>query len=255
MLFRRTLIPATVAALGLAAASLSLAADLPGPPIVDAVADAARPAADRERDADRKPAELLAFAGISPGYKVAELWPGGGYFTRLFSKVVGKDGAVYALQPPPRPNAPARADAAPTGVAAMVLDPQYANVKIETLGPDTRLPEQVDVVWTSLNYHDMHNRPDADLMPINRMVFNALKSGGNYIVIDHVAEPGSGARDTSTLHRIDPALVRREVEAAGFEFVRESPLLHHETDDYGKRVFDASLRGRTDQFIYMFRKP
>lgn len=253
MMFR-VLVSAATAALGLVAGSLVVAADMPGPPITAAVADAGRPSADRDRDADRKPAEVMAFAGISPGYKIAEVWPGGGYFTRLFSKAVGEKGVVYALVPPPRPDAPPRSGP-PTGVDAMALDPQYANLKVEKFDPAARLPEPVDLVWTSLNYHDMHARPDADMMAINKMVFNALKPGGTYIVIDHAAATGSGARDASTLHRIDPELVKQEVLAAGFEFVRESPLLHHEADDHSKRVHEAPLRGRTDQFVYMFRKP
>jgi predicted methyltransferase len=248
----RALLSAAAATIGLAAASVSFAGDAPGPAVVAAVADTARPAADRERDADRKPAEIIAFAGISPGYKVAEVAPGGGYFTRIFSKVVGEKGVVYALQAPPRPNA-----TTPPAINAIAADPQYGNVKVEVFDPDpslVKLPEQVDVVWTSLNYHDFHNRPNADLMAFNKMALAALKPGGNYIVIDHAAQNGSGKRDTGTLHRIDPELVMNEVKAAGFEFVRESPLLAHPADDRSKPMSEVD-RGKTDQFIYMFRKP
>lgn len=241
----RALLSATAAVMGIAASPLSLAGDAPGPAVVAAVADAHRPQADRDRDADRKPAELTAFAGISPGYKVAEVAPGGGYFTRIFSKVVGDKGVIYALSPPPRGNSPRAID-------AIAGDPQYANVKVETM--DAKLPEPVDVVWTSLNYHDFHNRPNADLMPFNKHAFDSLKPGGNYIVIDHVAEKGSGKRDTNTLHRIDPELVKKEVLAAGFEFVRESPLLAHPADDHTTPMGDVE-RGKTDQFIFMFRRP
>lgn len=249
----RFLAPAAFALLGLAVHSSVLAADAPGPVIAAAVADAGRPEADRARDADRKPAEVIAFAAIAPGNKVAEIAPGGGYFTRVFSKVVGNNGVVYALMPPPRPDAPAPSGP-PTGVNAIMADPGYGNVKLASLDPASTLPEPVDLVWTSLNYHDMHNRPNADLLAFNKMVFDALKPGGTYIVIDHAAADGSGKRDTGTLHRIDPELVRSEVTAAGFEFVRESSVLRNPQDDRSKGVRDVS-RGKTDQFVFKFRRP
>ncbi|MGC4029623.1 MAG: hypothetical protein QM696_12190 [Steroidobacteraceae bacterium] len=247
----RSLVCAAAAVMGFAVTpAVFAAAPAPSAAVVAAVADSGRPEADRARDADRKPAEVIAFAGVASGYKVAEIWPGGGYFTRIFSKVVGEKGVVYALAPPPRPNA-----TTPPAIDAIAADPHYANVKIERIeGVALKVPEPVDVVWTSLNYHDLHNRPDADLVAFNKTVFNALKPGGHYIVIDHAAEKGSGARDTNTLHRIDPQQVMSEAKAAGFEFERESPLLAHPGDDHSKRMMDVE-RGHTDQFIYMFRRP
>jgi len=233
-------------------ASSSLAA-APSPVIAAAVADSARPEADRARDADRRPAELTALVGIHPGSKVAEMLPGGGYFTRIFSKVAGAQGVVYAWVPLPPPNAaPGGRDlAAPLRALA---ESGYPNVKVAALDPAAPLPEQVDVVWTSLNYHDLHNRPNADLAETNRMALNALKPGGLYVVIDHAAEKGSGARDTSTLHRIDPELVRKEVTSVGFEVASESTLLQH-ADDTHKLPSREVPRGKTDQFVFVFRKP
>jgi predicted methyltransferase len=229
------------------------AAEAPSAVVAAAVADTSRPEADRARDADRKPAELIAFAGIKPGSKVAEMLPGGGYFTRIFSKTVGPTGVVHALVPAPPPNAPAGRDPA-AGVRGLTADAGYGNVKVATLDPATPLAEQVDVVWTSLNYHDMHNRPNADLSATNRWALNALKPGGVYIVIDHAAEKGSGKRDTQALHRIDEDLVKQEAMAVGFEVAGESPLLRH-ADDTRKQPAHSVARGKTDQFVLMFRKP
>jgi predicted methyltransferase len=220
--------------------------------ITAAVADTARPEADRARDADRKPAEVTQFAGIQAGSKVAEMLPGQGYFTRIFSKVVGAKGVVYAWVPAPPPNAPAGRDfAAP--LRALAADANYANIKVANMDPAAPLPEAVDVVWTSLNYHDLHNRPNADLLANNKMVWNALKPGGLYVVIDHAAESGSGARDTSTLHRIDPELVKAEVTAAGFKLLRQSEALRHADDDRKKPSREIA-RGKTDQFVFVFQK-
>jgi predicted methyltransferase len=239
-------------AAGLLVAPVTAADKVPAA-ISAAVADAGRPDADKQRDADRKPAEVVAFAGIKKGDHVAELLPGGGYFTRIFSKVVGEQGVVHALAPPPRPNAPAGAPDPAAAVTAIAND--YKNVKVSTLSPGKVAPEPVDVVWTSLNYHDLHNRPNADLAAFNKGVFDALKPGGTYIVIDHAAEKGSGTRDTSTLHRIDPEQVKKEVTAAGFKLEGESDALRNPQDPRTGGVRDAAVRGKTDQFVLKFRKP
>jgi predicted methyltransferase len=221
-----------------------------------AVADANRPETDKERDANRKPAETLAFAGVRPGDRVAELLPGAGYFTRLFSKIVGAGGHVYALVPAPSPTAPADALDRAARVKAIAADPHYSNVSV-VVEPFSQLkaPEPVDLVWTSQNYHDIHNFPGVDVGVFNQLVFDALKPGGTYLVLDHAAEPGSGARDTSTLHRIDAETVKKEVLAAGFVFVGGSDLLRQADDPHTVKVFDPSVRGKTDQFILKFRKP
>jgi predicted methyltransferase len=229
----------------------ALTADNNAAVIAAAVADAGRPDADKVRDADRKPAEVIALAGIHAGSKIAEMWPGQGYFTRIFSKVVGPQGVVYALTPPPPPNAPPGRD--PSAPLKALADSGYANVKVMSLDPNMPLPEQVDVVWTSLNYHDMHNRPNADLTPTNRMAFNALKPGGVYVVIDHAAEKGSGTRDLA-LHRMDEELVKTEVKSVGFELGSESQLLRHADDTHKQSSHDVA-RGKSDQFVLVFRKP
>lgn len=224
--------------------------------ITAAVADKARPAADTERDADRKPAATLAFAGVMPGEQVAELIPGGGYFTRLLSAVVGPKGKVYALANQKRPEAPADAPDPAARLSPITSDPHYANVTVTSIRVAAlSLPQNVDMVWTSQNYHDFHNVKDLNVADLDKAVFQALKPGGVYIVLDHAAETGSGFRDTATLHRIDEAAVKQEVESVGFKFVGESEVLGNKNDDHTSKVFDSGIKGHTDQFILKFRKP
>jgi len=238
------------------AAPETRAATSASPAVTAAVADASRPDADRQRDADRKPADVIAFAGIKSGDRVADLLPGGGYFTRIFSKVVGPSGVVYAVPPPPRPNVPAGAPDPAAAVNAIAADASYKNVRVHSARPtELTTPEPVDVVWTSLNYHDVHNIPNADIAAFNKSIFNVLKPGGTYIVIDHAAAAGSGGRDTSTLHRIDPELVKTEVTSVGFVLDGESDALRNVQDPHTAGVRDASVKGRTDQLVLKFRKP
>jgi len=226
------------------------------PPWINAALnDPARPEADRARDVARKPGQVLAWAGVRPGMKVVDLIPGQGYFTRILSKAVGPTGKVFAYVPD---ELTAIAKGRPPSVAAFAGKPPYANTRmILRRLSDFGAPEKVDVVFTAQNYHDMHAAfmGPADLAVVNRQVFKALKPGGVYIVIDHAAKGGSGLRDTDSLHRIDPAIVRKEIEAAGFVFEGQSNLLRNARDPLTANVFDAGIRGNTDQFAYKFRKP
>jgi predicted methyltransferase len=113
----------------------------------------------------------------------------------------------------------------------------------------------VDLIFTAQNYHDLHNSQALDVAAFNKSVFDALKPGGLFVIVDHSAEKGSGSRDTSTLHRIDAETVKSEVTAAGFEFVGGSEILKNASDDRTAKVFDPAVRGKTDQFILKFRKP
>jgi predicted methyltransferase len=238
----------------------ALAADKISKPIAAAVADTSRPQADTDRDAARKPAEMLAFAGIKPGEKIIELLPGGGYFTRLLSVTVGPKGHIYALGFPPRP-APAgsSAPAMPNPLEVLAQDPHYPNITVMTIAainsdPPT-VPTGADLVWTSDNYHDLHNGPTADIAAFNKHVFAVLKSGGVFLIIDHVAAAGHGTSDTSTLHRIDPEAVKTEVEAAGFKLAGSSDAAHNPDDPHTAAVRDASIRFHTDEFALKFVKP
>jgi predicted methyltransferase len=220
-----------------------------------AVADKARPEADTKRDADRKPAEMLEFAGVKQGQTVVDLIPGGGYFTRIFSKAVGPKGTVYAVGGPPRPTTdPAKPPPTPAQ-DVIAADANYSNVKSihAPLAGGLSIPTKADVIWTAQNYHDVKNVPNIDMMVFDKAIFDSLKPGGVFVVLDHRA--ADGAMVTNTLHRIDPAVVKKEVEAAGFKYEGESKVLANTTDDHTKGVTDPSLRGHTDQFIYKFRKP
>jgi predicted methyltransferase len=224
--------------------------------ISTAVANSERPDADRQRDTNRKPAQTLQFAGVKSGEQIAELLPGGGYFTRILSGAVGAKGHVYALVPQRPSTAPANVPDLAARAQAIASDPHFSNVSLVVAPFDQLIaPVPVDLVWTSLNYHDLHNFPGVDLAAFNKMVFDSLKPGGLYIVLDHAAAAGSGARDTAILHRIDPETVKSEVLAAGFVFVSSSDLLKQADDDHTAKVSDAAVRGKTDQFILKFRKP
>ncbi|MEO6718508.1 MAG: methyltransferase [Novosphingobium sp.] len=205
-----------------------------------------RPDVDKARDADRKPAEVIAFAGVKPGAKVAELAPGGGYFTRLLTLAVGPSGHIYTGSMRPNPALAAWATAHP-------------NVTLTAVPPGEALaPEPVDIVWTTQNYHDFKNNKVGDIdaaILTNRAAFAALKPGGVYLVADHEAAPGAGTTVTSTLHRIESVAVIREVEAAGFRLEARSNLLRHAADDHTLKVQESGIRGHTDQFVLRFRKP
>jgi predicted methyltransferase len=238
-------------------ATAATAAHAPATPayVAAAIADPARPADDTALDAERLPAQMVAFAGIKPGSRVMDLVAGGGYFTRIFAKVVGDKGYVYVytpseLDPIIQKRFPGR-------------DPKtqfhdYANVSV-IHAPVNSLaaPEALDVVWTAQNYHDLHDKffAPADLAVINKAVFAALKPGGLYVIVDHSAKDGSGLAATDTIHRIDEAVVKQEVEAAGFKLVGESNVLRNPADPRDKLVFDPSIRHHTDQFILKFMKP
>lgn len=242
----------TAAALALILGTAAMA-QTASPAITAALADPARPDAERARDAARKPDAILAFAGVKPGDKVVDFIMGGGYFTRILAATVGDQGRVYALQP-----AEFVSFRAAYGTEQDTVAAAYKNVTPlrPSLGQLT-FPEPVDLIFTAQNYHDLHlsmaPKGTADL--INAKLFAALKPGGTLLVIDHAAEAGSGTRDANTLHRIDPAYARAEIEKAGFVFDGESPLLKDANDPHTKLVFDPAIRGKTDQFVYRFRKP
>lgn len=257
------LMAAAAAVMVIAAGGSALAADAPAKAsgakvaayITEAVADKNRPAADTQRDANRKPAEMMAFAGVKPGMTVVDLIPGGGYFTRIFSKTVGPKGTVYAVGGPPRPATDPAKPPPPPAQDQIAADPNYSNVKsVHVPLQQIAIPTQADIVWTSQNYHDVKNVPNVDMLAFNKAIFAALKPGGEYIVLDHVANPGD-PNSTKTLHRIDPAVVKQEVTAAGFIYEGESTVLKNPSDDHTKGIRDGFSQGQTDQFIYKFRKP
>jgi predicted methyltransferase len=246
---RLALTTAAVAALLFASSSepgFGAAANVPAY-VTAAVADTNRPQANKDLDAARHPAEMMAFAGVQPGNKVVEFWPGGGYVTRLLSKIVGPSGKVYSINAPTFPQRLKDLPKEVTGNAA------FANVVLlEQPFAELKVPEPVDVVWTSENYHDFQNTGPfkADTAAMDKAVFAALKPGGLYIVTDYTAAAGSGTRDTQSLHRIDPDFIKREVTAAGFVLEAESNVLANPADNRTERSRQGS-----DQVFFKFRKP
>jgi predicted methyltransferase len=214
-----------------------------------AAEDPARPESEYARDPLRKPVEMLAFMELRPGQAIADIRPEEGYFTRLFSPVVGPEGHVYAFVP----NQTAQRENAYGDTLASTY-PNVSRVtgELETLTFDRPL----DVVFMGEEYHDFTiPRFGVDVARMNAAVFAALKPGGLYVILDHQAADGAGVGVSGTLHRIEAAEVRRQVEAAGFVFDGETDAVRVPADDHTLNVFDESIRGRTDRFVYRFRKP
>jgi predicted methyltransferase len=223
-------------------------------PIAGAMNDPAR-GDDVKDDQRRQMHAVMEFTQVKLGDKVAEIIPGQDYWTIVFSGIVGQMGHVYTIWPDET------AKYARKGLAR--LDelhkmPRFRNISaLHEPAADFSVPEKVDLVFTCQNYHDYHNpfMGPVNMAAFNKQVFDSLKPGGYYVVIDHVAPAGSGTSDTNTLHRIDPAVVKKEVEAAGFVFDGESDALRNPDDPHDVSVFDKSIRGHTDQFMYRFKKP
>ena len=244
---------ATVALIGCLAGAACAAAPEKPMDVSAIVADPTRPDADRALDAERHPGELLDFLHLQPGETVADIWPGD-YWDRLFADAVGPTGKVYAAHL-------IEADTAERHVTppdGSMPFPDHPNVIAVATHTETfSLPGKADVIWFRQNYHDLYDKfmGPADVPAFNKAVFEALKPGGRFVVIDHVAPDGSGIADTDTLHRIDPARVKADLLAAGFKFVGESDALRNPADPHDKIVFDPSIRGKTDQFVYVFERP
>ena len=230
----------------------AMAADVPAN-IAAGVDNPARPAAQRERDAVRHPAELLAFAGVKPGDRGGDFLMGGGYFTRIFSGAVGPTGKVYGYQAAEFISF--QGDYAKWQDETVAFAPNIAPVRASLAG--FAFPEPLDVMFTAQNYHDLHlgRASPEQIAAINRQIFAALKPGGVLIVVDHYAADGSGDRDSNKLHRIDIATVKTELAAAGFVLEGESDVLRNPSDPRTASVFAPDLRGKTDQFVLKFRKP
>lgn len=218
-----------------------------------ALASADRPAEDKARDADRKPAELMQFFGVKPGMTTVDIIALGGYVTEVLSAAVGPNGKVYAQNPP---------------IALQLRDGMYAKQITERLA-NNRLknvvrvdgdlpasaqipPGSVDVAITAMNYHDVRNRNPDDGVAFLKAIYTMLKPGGVLGVTDHVGNDGA---NNAQLHRIPKHFLIDDAKAAGFVVDGESDVLAHAADDHTKMVFDPTLRGKTDQFVVRLRKP
>ena len=257
----RALVAAT-AALLLATASATAAGDddhsASAAAIAAAIASPDRPAADREQDPRRHPQQVLEFAGVAPGMHVIDVFSAGGYYTELLARTVGVKGQVIAYNNPPY------AAFAAKGIEARYAGGRLGNVRqvTATLEDLELRPDSLDLALIVLSYHDLYWRPadgswpPTDPAALLAKLYKALKPGATVVVEDHVANPGGDtAQVVDAQHRIDPAVVRRDFERAGFVFDGESRVLANPADDHSKAVFDESVRGSTDRFLYRFRKP
>ena len=211
------------------------------------VASADRSDADRRNDERRKPVEMLAFSGVRPGMTVLDVSAGGGYTSELLARAVAPGGRVYA-QTPRAPSA---------GLAARLKTPAAANVvsvvrPFESAPPAELSPDGFDLVTLMFNYHDMGHL-GVDRARMNAAVFAALKPGGLYVIADHSGRPGTGISESGTLHRVEEALVRREVEAAGFRLAGQGMFLRNPADPRDRNEPDGGQP--KDEFVLRFVKP
>jgi predicted methyltransferase len=202
--------------------------------------------------------ELIKFAQVDTGSTVIDVYPGDGDWTRIFSDVVGPEGRVYSFVP--AEVADFKND--PVGrMRTLAKEPGRENVEVVSadLVAMPKATQPADVLWLHLFYHDLHTAlmqaKGATETDFNRAVYERLKPGGYYVIVDHAAAAGAGTSDAQSLHRIDPASVRKEVEAAGFVLDAESTMLAKKDDPHSIKVFDPSIKGETDRFAYRFVKP
>lgn len=224
--------------------------------VTASVAAPDRPAAAKELDASRKPAETLALLNLKPGMKVADIITGSGYWADIMAEVVGPKGTVTAFEPQ-------QFYADPRGRAALDdLAKRNPNVTVTAYPFDafTLAPKSLDGAIINLSYHDLYWQsekykiPRTDPAAFVAALYAGMKPGGKVLVIDHVGAPGDTRAIVDTLHRIDPAVVKADFEKAGFVLAKQSDILANPADDHTKLVFDPAVRGKTDRFAYIFEK-
>ena len=223
-----------------------------------------RSAADRENDKRRKPAQILGFIGLRPGMTALDVVAGGGYTTELLARAIGPGGKVYAQAQPRDPSRPAAAGARPPGAGVLDREARLTAAKVAAAPIELVLrrladpvpPElaegKLDVVTLMFNYHDLGFLGEGRAQ-MNRAIFAALKPGGLYVVADHSGRPGTGISESTTLHRIEEAFLRREVEAAGFRLLAAGSFLRNPADPRDKETPDPPMP--KDEFILKFVKP
>ena len=226
--------------------------------IAAAIASPDRPKSDLEQDARRKPQQVLEFTGVAPGMHVIDVFSAGGYYTELLARTVGATGQVIAYNNPPY-----------ASFAAKAIVERYAGDRLPNVKQVTATIEDLDLVPASLDlalfvmsYHDLYWRPGDGSWPptdptlLLARLYAALKPGAVVVVEDHVANPGGDpSQVVADLHRIDPSIVKRDFRKAGFVFDGQSEALGNPDDDHTKLVFDESVHGKTDRFLFRFRKP
>jgi predicted methyltransferase len=232
-------------------------ADLAELAVLSALASAERPAADRARDASRQSAAVLGFFRVTPGMTVLDLYSGGGYYTEILSRLVGPKGRVVAHNNTPY------LQFARDELATRYAGGRLANVE-QLIAENNALSlptAAFDVVLMTDVYHDVYlvdekngwARIDGPTMLAT--IYSSMRPGAVLGVVDHVAAPGISLEQAAALHRIDPDLLKRDLQAAGFAFDGESDVLRNPADDGSRPVFDPAVRGHTNQVVYRFRRP
>jgi len=223
--------------------------------IAQAVANPARPAEDRARDVNRKPADVLAFFDIKPGMRVLDIFAGGGYYTEILSYLVGEDGRVTLF------NNGGWDNFVNAGVDERLAGNRLPNVESVVAEPDEMAftPDSYDAAIFVLGFHDLYyadtSWPAIDADSFLAKIFTSIKPGGVLGIVDHVSEPGASVAVANTLHRIDPGIIRVDMTQAGFVFDGESDVLRNPEDNRNVPMSDPSVRGNTDRIVYRFRKP
>ena len=226
--------------------------------IAAAIASPDRPKSDLEQDARRKPRQVLDFTGVAPGMHVIDVFSAGGYYTELLARTVGATGQVIAYNNPPYASFAAKA------IVERYAGDRLPNVKqvTSTIQDLELIPGSLDLALFVMSYHDLYWRPDdgswpaTDPMLLLAKLHAALKPGGVVVVEDHVANPGGDPSQVVTdLHRIDPSVVKRDFKKSGFVFDGQDDVLANPGDDHTKLVFDEAVHGKTDRFLFRFRKP
>jgi predicted methyltransferase len=246
--------------LTLAAAAFAWSAPIlatPAPVYTAAVAQTGRPADAVALDAGRKPAEVLDFLGLKKGMAAADIMTGSGYWAEIMANVVGSKGKVTAFEPDQFYTDP---DEQKVWAALQQRRPDVHFVRYP-FDAFAAAPKSLDFAIINLNYHDLYwesekyHIPRTDPAAFVRTLYAAVKPGGVVGVIDHVGPAGDTRAIVAKMHRIDPATVKADFEAAGFRLEAESPILHNPADDHTKGVFNPEIRGKTDRFLFRFRKP
>jgi predicted methyltransferase len=240
-------------ALLLATAATPIAAAKPAP-IAMAVAAKDRPAEAVALDASRKPVAVLTFMHLKPGMKAFDLLTGTGYYAEIMGHAVGPTGSVVAYSP-------ANYNSEPIKAAFATLVTRVPNVKFVTSPADAFAPNSYDFAMIHLNYHDFYfesekfNIPRTDPDVVLKTLLATMKPGGIVAVVDHVGPAGDARAIVDQLHRIDPSTVKADFARAGFVLEDQTGVLRIAADDHSKNVFDPAIRGKTDRFVFRFRKP
>lgn len=225
--------------------------------VADALANSARSDADRERDNHDRPQETLSLAGFKRGMVIADIFGGSGYYSEILSQVVGPEGQIRLINNQPYDVY------AKKGLTARLSDNRLPNVRYEVSSPaDMKLGNQtLDGALIVMSYHDLYvvNVADGwlaiDASQFIDQIVTALKPGGKLLIVDHAARKGTGKTDAQTLHRIEESFAIKDLKSHGLQFVASIPDLKSSEDDHSLNVFNVAIKGKTDRFVHVYKKP